>query len=348
MAFNEILIKNNVYDERMNRENIAPVLSPKYETQQGSLLERLHNYGSDIQEKAFGDISSFNFSRDVFWKGEWNEMTVKARGLFLNNRTGKIVARGFEKFFAYKERGHNTDEWLKENLKYPVDCYVKYNGFLGLLGFDDKGLLFCTKSNIGGEFSQWFERLFHIDDHREQDLLEYMRACNVGFVFEVIDHVNDPHIVEYDHDDIVLLDCIKLDEDFKDVGYDGLVSLAEQFNFHVKEKACSFNDWDSLHEFLERQNSDMDTRQEGFVLVDASNYHFKLKGAWYKFWKWMRTLKDKVCKPGRQLNVSGLDAKALDVIGWMRRAHDTEYLQSHSIIELRNEYEGERNSVHQE
>ena len=345
MAFNEILIKNNVYDERMNRENMAPVFSPKYEAQQGSLLEKLHNYGSDIQEKAFGDISSFNFSRDVFWKGEWNEMTTKARGLFLNNKTGKIVARGFEKFFAYKERGYNTDEFLESNLKFPVQVFVKYNGFLGILGYDENGLLFCSKSTVRGEYAEYFKEIFERDDHKADELLAYMREHNAGLVFEVIDPVRDPHIVKYREQRIVLLDIISLKEDFENVKYDELTDFAHEFNFLHKERYTWFSEWNELHKFLEKVANDGETPIEGYVLVDANGYQFKLKGAWYKFWKWMRTLKDKVCKPGYQLNVSGLDAKALDVIGWMRRAHDMEYLQSHGIIDLRNEYEEERNGV---
>ena len=337
MAFKEILIKNDVVMEGISE---APVVSPKYEAQAGSLLERLHNYGRDIQEKAFGDISSFNFSRDVFWGGHWNEMTTKARGLFLNNKTGKIVARGFEKFFAYKERGYNTDEWLKSNLKYPVDCYVKYNGFLGILGFDDNGLLFCTKSSIGGEFAQWFERIFRKDDHHEKELLDYMRACNVGFVFEVIDPVNDPHIVEYDHEDLILLDCLKLDEDFRDIGYGGLMALAGQFNFNVKNKALTFDDWDTLHKFLVTQENNITDRQEGYVLVDANNYHFKLKCAWYKQWKMLRSYRDKIAM-GRLVDIAGIsNPLALDVIGWMQRK-GREYCQERNIIQLRNEYEKE-------
>ena len=342
MAFREIMIKNDVVMDGITDKK-PTVINPQYEAQAGSLLDRLHNYGKDIQEKAFGDISSFNFSKDVFWGGHWNEMTTKARGLFLNNRTGKVVARGFEKFFAYKERGYNTDEWLKDNLKFPVDCYVKYNGFLGILGFDDNGLLFCTKSNIGGDFAQWFERIFRKDDHHEKELLDYMRTCNVGFVFEVIDPVNDPHIVEYAHEELILLDCVKLGEEFRDVGYDGLVALAEQFNFTVKNKVLTFDDWDTLHDFLVNQEGNMTDRKEGYVLVDASNYHFKLKCGWYKFWKWMRTMKDKVGKKGYQVNVSGINnVEALNFIGWMRNTHDAEYLQSHNIIELRNEYESRK------
>ena len=124
--FNEILIENK--DEILKclrKQMCSSQKSPEYEAKEGSLLKRLRNCREDIQEKTFGDISSFNFSRKVFYDGRWNEMTTKARGLFLDNTSGKIVARGFEKFFGYKEKQFNSEEFLKSTLKFPVSAYVK-------------------------------------------------------------------------------------------------------------------------------------------------------------------------------------------------------------------------------
>ena len=131
MSFKEILIKNSVFKER--DDSLKPEFNPSYEAQNGSLLDRLHNSKKTIQEKAFGNISAFNFTRDAFNEGKWNDLTIKARGLFLDNTNGRIVARGFEKFFGYKEKQFNSEKFLKENLKFPVNAYVKYNGFLGIL-----------------------------------------------------------------------------------------------------------------------------------------------------------------------------------------------------------------------
>ena len=193
MPIKEITIKNSVFNETLNEK---PTVNPEYTAVEGSLLERLHNSRKHIQEKAFGNISAFNFSREVFNSGDWNDLTIKARGLFLDNTTGRIVARGFEKFFGYKEKQFNSDEFLKGNLKYPVSAYVKYNGFLGILGYDENGLLFCSKSTVGGEYAGWFREIFERDDHSTGELLAYMREHNVGLVFEVIDPIDDPHIVD--------------------------------------------------------------------------------------------------------------------------------------------------------
>ena len=35
-------------------------------------------------------ISSFNFTRDAFYKGNWNKQTILARGLFIDTINNKI------------------------------------------------------------------------------------------------------------------------------------------------------------------------------------------------------------------------------------------------------------------
>lgn len=336
MPIKEIAIRNTVFREKPEE----PQFNPTYDAPKGSLLDRLHSSRKMIQEKAFGNISAFNFNRDVFNSGHWNDLTTKARGLFIDNQTGRIVARGFEKFFGYKEKQFNSDEFLKNTLKFPVSAYVKYNGFLGILGFDETGLLFCSKSTVGGEYAEWFREIFERDNHRNEELLDFMRKENVGLVFEVIDPIHDTHIVEYEKQEIVLLDIIRLQEEFEDSNYEELCEYAEKFNFKVKEIYQWFNDWESLQKFLEWFSTNMDASRgkEGYVISDG-RYQFKLKGAWYKFWKWMRTIKDQIAR-GRNVNASGMNADATLFCGWAQRK-GRDYCMAHDIITLRNEYEKE-------
>lgn len=65
------------------------------------IIEQLNN--SDLIKKKYLDngIVSYNFTRDAFYKQKWNELTCKARGLFVDSETGKIVARSYNKFFGW-------------------------------------------------------------------------------------------------------------------------------------------------------------------------------------------------------------------------------------------------------
>lgn len=340
--FKEVLIKNNapILEGITSPEANLPVLAANTPPT-GSLLERLRNNRATINEKSFGKVSSFNFSRNVFYKGNWNDLTIKARGLFVNNENGNIVARGFEKFFAYKEGQFNSPNWLEQNLVFPVSVYKKYNGFLGVLGFDENGLMFCSKTTVGGEFAQNFERIFKMNEHNEETLLAFMKSRNVCLVFEVIDPVNDPHIVEYNKESIVLLDAIRLNEQFNDISYDALCSIAHEFKFIVKRREHIVDDWNSLQCILDSAENDKQSNMEGYVIVDANGYHFKLKTAWYRFWKWMRSMKDKIAA-GRKFDIGGTNNdEAIRVLCWMKK-QPAQWIADHSIIDIRKQYELEK------
>lgn len=75
-------------------------------------MQNIKNFVSEIRnnpfvkEKELGDgISSFNFTRQAFYDGHWDEQTVKARGLFIDTVNNKVVCRGYPKFFRYGEQG---------------------------------------------------------------------------------------------------------------------------------------------------------------------------------------------------------------------------------------------------
>ena len=90
-----------------------------------------------IKQRQFGNISSFNFTRDAFYRGEWNEETLRARGLFINTETKEIVARSYDKFFNVNEMHNTKIDIIKRKFAYPIKVYKKENGFLGIIGYDN-------------------------------------------------------------------------------------------------------------------------------------------------------------------------------------------------------------------
>ncbi len=73
----------------------------------------------NIVERKYGDISSFNFSVGAFFNKIWDEQTVKARGLYINTKTGEVVARSYDKFFNFGERPETQMEALKNTIEFP-------------------------------------------------------------------------------------------------------------------------------------------------------------------------------------------------------------------------------------
>lgn len=102
------------------------------------------------------DVCSFNFTRDAFEKGKWDTLTCTARGLFIDKKTGDVVARSYNKFFNYKQHEETKPENMIKAIKWPLVGYKKENGFLGILSKYKGKLKFFTKSSDDGDYVNWF------------------------------------------------------------------------------------------------------------------------------------------------------------------------------------------------
>lgn len=257
------------------------------------------NHNRDIIKKELGDgYYSFNFSRDVFYKKQWNELTEIARGLFVHLPDGKIVARSYRKFFNLNENKETSLENVYKKVEYPINVYHKYNGYLGLLSYDfvNDDFFIATKSTNQGDYKNWFKQILDEKGYLTDSLKRYLKDNNVTFVFEVIDPINDPHIIEYDFTDVILLDIIYNTFDYKKYTIEELIIAADNFDFDYKSKMETL----STEQELETSLNNFDDRYgkilEGAVFEDANGYMFKYKTSYYKFWKEMRKLKDEFAK----------------------------------------------------
>lgn len=258
-----------------------------------------------IVEKQFGNISSFNFSKKAFFDKIWDEQTVKARGLYINIPKGKIVARGYEKFFNINERPETKLDIIQNKLKFPVTAYVKENGFLGLVSYNDEddSLFVTTKSNPEGDYARWFKDMLY---QLPKETLESIRSIcienRVTFVFECVDMKNDPHIIEYPENRLVLLDIICNEIKFSKYDYDMLKSTADNLGLECKERAYTIESWGDFVDWYYTVVGD-DYKYhghniEGFVIEDANGYMLKLKLAYYNFWKYMRSISHEAIRKG--------------------------------------------------
>lgn len=290
-------------------------------------LQALRN-SEFISERSFGHISSFNFTRKAFQSGIWNDITTKARGLFLDNRTGRVVARAYNKFFNVGERPETSLKSLKENLRFPVRAYKKENGFLGIMSLDPVSgdVLYCTKSMVsGGAFNEIFEGVckeVFLRDRIDFELLtKTMAAYNVSLVFEVVDPVNDPHIIEYEKPQLYLLDAVFNTDDFRAFSYEDLRAIAAEAGIPCKQLIHTYTSWDELETDLERIKSvDYQCRGEyieGFVLQDAVGFMFKIKTGFYKKWKHLRAALPGIVKSNVVIHPERYTAEEQDILAKM-------------------------------
>jgi predicted kinase len=238
-------------------------------------------------------IRSFNFSRDAFQKQQWTELSVQARGMFVNEHF-QIVCRGYEKFFNFGERAD------QKALVFPVQVYRKENGYLGLIGYNPATdeLVFATKSTTDGDFAGWLQKQFHARFNRQeiQSFKNYLSANNCTAVFEVIDPVNDPHIIEEKKKNLILLDLIKNQVVFERIEYGQSAIFAADMGLDFKNLELVLDSQESFDTWYASVLEDDKLQLEGYVLEDADSNFIKIKCPYYVYWKIMRSVLENVKK----------------------------------------------------
>lgn len=310
-----------------------------------------------IGEKSFGNISSFNFTRGAFQDKVWDGMTTKARGLYIDTEHEQVVARGYEKFFNYGEMEFTKPEALARNLKFPVEAYVKENGFLGIVSTDNDGeLIFTSKSTMGGDHAVMVkENLYKIyGEEAIEKMRKYANQYHVTFVFEIIDRERDPHIIQYNDNYAILLDIINNDIKFDKLPYGSLKYVAKDIGLEYKQHYKTLNNVKELSDFIEKATDPKfrlktdrinDDCIEGFVFEDANGFMFKLKVAYYNDWKMLRSVANKIFRSGN-INFTGAlqSIESNYFYGWCRDKFielDKQGRWAYSkrdIIDLRDEF----------
>lgn len=304
-----------------------------------------------IKERTFGNISSFNFTREAFTSRSWNERTEKARGLYINTKTEEIVARGYEKFFNIGELPETEMKNLKRKMVFPADAYVKENGFLGLVSLDRKteDLFITTKSDPTGIVAKWLREMVEktVSEKTKERLKNFLKDHNVTLVFECIDQEHDPHIIDYPESNLYLLDVIDNSFKFSKMPYDELTKFALSYGFRVKTHACHFETWDEFKDWYDEIEAAgekylFDGRKiEGFVIEDANHFMVKMKLEYYKKWKWYRSLVERLDK--MNINLKDLSEEEKDFLEFVNGLFENGKIKkgdlSSNICNLRKLYE---------
>lgn len=293
-------------------------------------LVRTFRKNKYVVEKQFGNISSFNFSRQAFNEKIWTDATTKARGLYIDTLQNKIFCRGYEKFFKINETEETKLPTLARNLQFPVTVYQKENGYLGLISYDyyNDDLFFTTKSNPDGDYAVHFKNLFKcmVKNTQRDFLKQFLKDCNSTLAVEVIDPLFDPHIIKYTKSKIVCLDLIKNSLEFAKSNYTILQNLANALELDYKVHIQTINNWECFEDFIDRaakhsdRFSDNGEHIEGWVLEDNSGYMTKLKSNYYNVWKSLRGVAYSTIKSGHYRYTGSLQHPMQNYFyGWLKK-----------------------------
>lgn len=333
-----VTVKNTVFKQP---EEAPPTQAEKdYEKHIGNVIIGLRQ-NRYVQEKRYGNISSFNFTKAAFYDRVWDEQTTKARGLYINIPKQKIVARAYDKFFNINERPETKLDMLQHKLSFPVTAYVKENGFLGIVSYNDEddSLFITTKSSPDGDFAVWLRGNLEMQagEETQEKMKAYSREHNVSFVFECVDMVHDPHIIEYPENRLYLLDIVYNEMPFRKYSFVDMCAVADELSLRHKERAFVIESWQAFYDWYYDVTSEdykYNGRDiEGFVIEDSNGYMVKLKLNYYNFWKFMRgvaheTLRKGYIDPRRTSALT--TALANQFYGWVKTLYtpDKEQLEA--------------------
>lgn len=271
---------------------------------------RSHSGVRERQSISYPHVSSLSFTKDVFYGKTWDDIVNKARGLFINKDSGEIVARSYEKFFTVGENESMSLESLRARLSFPLTGMLKENGFLGITGYDaaTDSLFVASKSTPDGPFAEMFRSILNatLSGSGQEKLKRALRDYDASAVFEVIDPLRDPHMVEYEKPTLVLLDVVHRSADFERFSRGEVQDFGKKFGFDTAQRVVTLRDWPSFEGWYRRSARDMSKEYEGLVFTDGRGEMFKTKTPFYAFWKLMRGTKDAILRErqGGRLPVS--------------------------------------------
>ncbi len=229
---------------------------------------------------------------------------------------------------------------LKNILVFPAKAYLKYNGYLGIVGFNKESdkIFIATKSTIYGDKQKEFYNILEKSVNLNI-LRDFCKDNNQSLIFEVVDPINDPHIIEYDKPEVILLDCLDRDWDFHRSF--SVKEVAEKFGLTPKQHVYTFDNYDEFYDFtcmVEQEDYQLDGKYvEGFVVEDSNNFMVKFKTEYYKLWKFMRSLKERMAS-NHTIDTAWLYTADQNRIYAFLKKYEPEELRVKSIIELRKEY----------
>ncbi len=340
-------IKNSVYNKGLKLPMSGAVEKVEFNTANELINEMIKHQFITVKECEH-NLISLNFNREAFNKKKWNDLTIKARGLFVDKDSGEVKIRSYNKFFNFGERHVNLG-YLKKYATYPIRAFKKYNGFLGLASVVNNEIVLTSKSVTSGKYKDIFQDIWDKVESEVKELLKQtMIENNCTAVFEVVSPEYDPHIIKYYKEHLYLLDFIenKLDLDTHNIDLEFSENLMKKVEFSSdlltkKEELTRLENYDELYNFLAEKEKSLE-EFEGYVLCDNSGFMFKFKLPYYNLWKtrraWLERYRSALVK-GKKVEVTEKDEHRHFKKFLLKLGKDK--LQELSIIDVRELYEKE-------
>jgi len=239
------------------------------------LLDHLHRLRQAeenglVTERQEGHLSLFKYTQDCAFKKRWSKTAKKARGIILDNRTGAIVCRPFDKFFNIDEMPGTKRKAILHRMKMrKFKVYDKLDGSMIALWYYDGRWHTSTTGAINSKHSEHAMGLLESKYPQYQEL-----SPNQTYLFEMIGVDWDRKVVHYKEEKLVLLAMMWNEWDLRECSDEVLDAVASHCGFG---RPVMF-DFDP-DEVLSGDHIDDDA--EGYVIQLADGTRTKLKSLRY-------------------------------------------------------------------
>ena len=219
----------------------------------------------NVKASYFGHLVIFNYTLDAEKENRWNWFERVSRGLILNWHTGEIVARAFDKFFGYGQRGH-----------YPAkDAHIvrileKMDGSLGILyriGFDRYRV--ATRGSLESDQALW------ATDYLNANFDLSVLPDDWTLLFEII-YPENRIVIDYSGFEGLVLLAIRNRITGEYLPWPTVQNVAIEYGFELP-KVYNFNNVADILANLDF----LDGNHEGYVVEYSDGSRWKFKGDRY-------------------------------------------------------------------
>jgi RNA ligase len=221
------------------------------------ILQRYIEEGKIISQRhPFLPLSIYNYSQKVQYDRDWDEITLMARGLVVED-SGKIIAKPFGKFF-------NAEE-LSEIPRESFEVFEKMDGSLGIAFYYAGDWHMATRGSFTSEQSK-----------RGKKMLEKKQNCLVPalvYLFEII-YPENRIVVDYGKEEKLVLLAAFGAEMGHEIEYESLKHEHGNLPFELVKKYEGIRDFRTLRDAV-KENA------EGFVVKFKTGMRMKIKGEEY-------------------------------------------------------------------
>jgi RNA ligase len=218
-----------------------------------------------VTVRNFDGLLVFNYNQMAQYAEEWNAFEIMSRGLIIDSKTGEIVARSFDKFFNWGERGIFTTAPI-------VSITEKLDGSLGILYRKDGEYRIATRGSLESEQAIWATEYLNQNYKLDNLPIEYT------LLFEII-YPGNRVVVNYgERQDLVLLAARNRFMGHH-LEYARVRALAHRYGFSLPYDGV-YSYGSSVDELLSNVEL-LGENEEGYVAEFADGQRFKFKSKQY-------------------------------------------------------------------